>query len=103
MKRLIIPALIAVLGIPTVLGQSSIDALQLTSSDFKGTARFMGMGGAFTALGGDLATLTQNPAGIDTARLVPLLISIFKNQLHHRQVILIRQRRLRHIATISDM
>lgn len=68
MKRLIIPALIAVLGIPTVLGQSSIDALQLTSSDFKGTARFMGMGGAFTALGGDLSTLTQNPAGIGIYR-----------------------------------
>ncbi len=68
MKRLIIPALIAAITAPGVAAQSSIDALQLTGNDFKGTARFMGMGGAFTALGGDLSTLTQNPAGIGVYR-----------------------------------
>ena len=47
-----------------VFSQSAVDALQLTQGDFRGTARFMSMGGAFTALGGDLSTLTQNPAGI---------------------------------------
>lgn len=50
------------------LAQSAIDAQQLGSSDFKGTARFMSMGGAFTALGGDLSTLGQNPAGIGVYR-----------------------------------
>lgn len=48
--------------------QSAINALQLTQSDFKGTARFMSMGGAFTSLGGDLSTLGQNPAGIGIYR-----------------------------------
>lgn len=34
----------------------------------KGTARFMGMAGAFGALGGDLSTLSQNPGGIGVYR-----------------------------------
>ena len=38
MKRLIIPALIAAIATPIAFGQSSIDALQLTNNDFKGTA-----------------------------------------------------------------
>ena len=45
-------------------GQGAIDAYRISQPDMKGTARFMGMGGAFSALGGDLSTLSQNPAGI---------------------------------------
>ena len=48
--------------------QSAVDAYQLSPSDFRGTARFMSMGGAFTALGGDISTLNQNPAGIGIYR-----------------------------------
>lgn len=48
--------------------QSAVDALQLNQPRFRGTARFMAMGGAFTALGGDLSTLTQNPGGIGIYR-----------------------------------
>lgn len=48
--------------------QSAVDALQLTRRDFKGTARFMSMGGAFTALGGDLSSIELNPAGIGVYR-----------------------------------
>lgn len=48
--------------------QSAIDAMRLTQQDMKGTARFMSMGGAFGALGGDLTTLSQNPAGIGVYR-----------------------------------
>ncbi len=51
-----------------MFGQSAIDAYNLSQSDFKGTARFMSMGGAFTSLGGDLSTLNQNPAGIGVYR-----------------------------------
>lgn len=50
------------------MAQSAIDAQQISQNDFKGTARFMSMGGAFTALGGDLSTLGQNPAGIGVYR-----------------------------------
>lgn len=48
--------------------QTPIDAYRLTQPDLKGTARFMSMGGAFGALGGDLSSLSQNPAGIGVYR-----------------------------------
>ncbi len=48
--------------------QSAIDAYMISQPDLKGTARFMSMGGAFGALGADLSTLSQNPAGIGVYR-----------------------------------
>lgn len=48
--------------------QSAIDGYRFSQPDLKGTARFMGMAGAFGALGGDLSTLSQNPAGIGVYR-----------------------------------
>lgn len=48
--------------------QSAVDAFTLSKSDIKGTARYMSMGGAFGALGGDLTTLSVNPAGIGVYR-----------------------------------
>lgn len=48
--------------------QGAIDGYQFAQPDLKGTARFMSMGGAFGALGGDLTTLSQNPAGIGVYR-----------------------------------
>lgn len=49
-------------------GQSAIDAYNLSQNDLRGTARSMSMAGAFGALGGDLSTLNQNPAGIGVYR-----------------------------------
>lgn len=48
--------------------QTAVEAASLSQSDFRGTARFMSMAGAFTALGGDVSTLTQNPGGIGLFR-----------------------------------
>ena len=50
------------------VAQSSIDAYTLSQGELRGTARFMSMAGAFTALGGDISTLNQNPAGIGVYR-----------------------------------
>ncbi len=44
------------------------DALRYSQVFYTGTARFMSMGGAFTALGGDLSSLSQNPAGLGVFR-----------------------------------
>ncbi len=67
MKKSIIAAI--ALGAPAVLmAQSAVDINALSQSQLYGTARFMSMGGAFTALGGDLSTLNQNPAGIGVYR-----------------------------------
>lgn len=60
---------LALVALPfTVAAQSSVDMLGINDTELRGTARFMSMAGAFTALGGDLSTLTQNPAGIGTYR-----------------------------------
>ncbi len=67
MKKSLLP--IALLAIPAFAqAQTATDAFSISHSDLKGTARFMSMGGAFGALGGDLSTLSQNPAGIGVYR-----------------------------------
>lgn len=48
--------------------QSAIDAFSISQGDMRGTARFMSMGGAFGALGGDLSVLNQNPGGLGVYR-----------------------------------
>ena len=50
------------------MAQAGVDVAHLSELGMRGTARFMSMGGAFTALGGDLSTLGQNPAGIGIYR-----------------------------------
>ena len=67
MKKVYVSILAA--AIPAIgLAQSAVDAYTLGTSEMRGTARFMSMGGAFTALGGDLSSLNQNPAGIGVYR-----------------------------------
>lgn len=63
----------------TLFAQSAISAYQLTGNDLRGTARFMSMGGAFTALGGDLSSLNQNPAGIGVYRSSDVGLSLDLN------------------------
>src|SRR6185295_5796003 len=48
--------------------QSDEDALRYSQLSFGGTARFMGLSGAFGALGGDFGSLSENPAGIGLYR-----------------------------------
>ncbi len=67
MKKLLLSSLALGCGV-AAFGQSAIDAFRFAAPDMKGTARFMSMGGAFGALGGDLTTLSQNPAGIGVYR-----------------------------------
>tara|TARA_S200000501_G_C20848200_1_gene754549 strand:- start:52 stop:1599 length:1548 start_codon:yes stop_codon:yes gene_type:complete len=43
--------------------QDIYDALEYTESNVSGTARFNGMSGAFSALGGDISSTFSNPAG----------------------------------------
>lgn len=67
MKKILLPA-IALLLPAAVWAQSAVDAYTLSASDLRGTARFMSMGGAFTALGGDLSAVTLNPASLGVYR-----------------------------------
>ena len=43
--------------------QTAYDALLFSENNYEGTARTVAMGNAFTALGGDLGSVTINPAG----------------------------------------
>lgn len=48
--------------------QGAVDGFRFSQPDMKGTARYMSMGGAFGALGGDLSSISTNPAGIGVYR-----------------------------------
>jgi hypothetical protein len=81
MKRisLIIFMVISVYAVSNA--QNLDDALRYSQIFYGGTARSSAMGGAFTALGGDISSLNQNPAGLGMFRsseftLTPMLFSI---------------------------
>ena len=61
-KNVLAGMLVALPG--AIMAQTAIDAYSISQNDLRGSARFMSMGGAFTALGGDISTLNQNPGGI---------------------------------------
>lgn len=47
----------------TANAQNPYDAANFATHDLNGTARYVGMGGALSALGGDISTMGTNPAG----------------------------------------
>lgn len=48
----------------TSFSQSQLDAFRYSQTELSGTARYLGMGGAFGALGGDISAMNTNPAGL---------------------------------------
>jgi len=44
--------------------QNEVDALRYSQTFFGGSARYIGMGGAFGSLGADLSVVSSNPAGL---------------------------------------
>ena len=75
MKRISLIILAAFSLGNAVFSQNVDDALRYSQIFYGGTARFMSMGGAFTALGGDISTLSQNPAGLGVFRSSELTIT----------------------------
>lgn len=67
MKRIIL-AMAVVLNCALLLAQTEFDALKYVQTDINGTARYMGMAGAFGALGGDASAIKDNPAGLGIFR-----------------------------------
>ena len=55
--------------------QGWTDALTFSENDYLGTARSVGMGNAMTAIGGDLGSLTFNPAGSAVASYTQFTIT----------------------------
>ena len=50
------------------ISQTQYEAARLSGSELDGTARFVSMGGAMSALGADISTIGTNPAGIGLFR-----------------------------------
>lgn len=68
MKTRILYILIFSSFILSTSAQDQSDALKYSQTFNGGTARFMSMGGAFGALGGDFSSISYNPAGLGVYR-----------------------------------
>ena len=66
-NKLIISVLMMSMSLAT-WAQTSFDAAKLYEEELNGTARYVGMGGAMSALGSDPSVISHNPAGIGTYR-----------------------------------
>jgi len=72
------------LMLTSISAQNEIDALRFSELDWQGTARFMGAGKAFGAVGADFSALNTNPASIGLYKkseitFTPMTLSIAKN------------------------
>ena len=68
----------------SIHAQNEIDALRFSETDWQGSARFMGAGRAFGAVGAEFSALNVNPAAIGLYKksevtFTPLTISVYKN------------------------
>lgn len=59
----------------TINAQSVYDITKFSNTDLEGTSRFIGMGGAMGALGGDISTIATNPAGLGIYRSNDLMMT----------------------------
>jgi len=67
MKKIISLAALS-LAMLTAAAQETYENANIATGDLNGTARYVGMGGAMEALGGDISTISTNPAGIGIFR-----------------------------------
>ncbi|MDE6391624.1 MAG: hypothetical protein K2L26_09440 [Duncaniella sp.] len=75
MNKIILASVLA--AIPAcAMAQTAVDGMSISQSDLRGTARYMSMAGAFTALGGDISSFNQNPAGLGIYRSSEIALSL---------------------------
>lgn len=74
MKRFFLPILLTLSTAP-LFAQFASDVLRYSNIQQGGTARFLGAGGAFTALGAEFSSLSQNPAGLAMFRTDELVLT----------------------------
>lgn len=78
-KRLFSIGMLAMAAVAAV-AQTQYDAARFSGSEWNGTARFVGMGGAMSALGADISVIGTNPAGIGLFRSHDLSLSFGFNK-----------------------
>jgi hypothetical protein len=92
MKKIGLITLLVYLFANLAYAQNEEDALRYSNVHLLGTARYMGLSGAYGAIGADFSTLSSNPAGIGLYRrsefsITPLLhiaktTSTYNNERH---------------------
>ena len=75
MKSRIYILVLALCTLFTIHVQAQDDA-RLSERTLTGTARYMGMGGAMTAIGGDPSAVRDNPAGLGLYRRMEVLVTM---------------------------
>lgn len=76
MKRKLLLVAVTVMLLPAwMAGQNMDDALRYSRLFYQGTARFNGMSGAFTAIGGDVSAIGINPAAAGIFRTTEISIT----------------------------
>lgn len=75
MKRVIFVFAVLLLTQIQIFAQNDVDALRYSSLVFGGSARYVGLAGAFGAVGADFSTLSSNPAGLGLYKTSEFLIS----------------------------
>lgn len=69
MKKFLTSIALGLLAIALPMNSQTIyDGAKIAGKDLNGTARFVGMGGAMSALGGDISVIGTNPAGMGIFR-----------------------------------
>ncbi len=82
MKKTLLTLIIGLFFFTSAFPQNEMDALRYSQLFPGGTARFVSMGGAFGALGGDFSSLSINPAGLGIYRSSEFTIT---PALHYNQ------------------
>lgn len=77
MKKIIFLSALSLLIVGSVASaQGEMNAYKYSQSELSGTARYLGMGGAFGALGGDISAMTSNPGGLAIYRSSEVLTTL---------------------------
>jgi len=75
MKKLLIITALITTAAYTALSQTSADALRYSRIDIGGSARYMGLSGAFGALGADFTLASTNPAGLGLFKTSEIMVT----------------------------
>lgn len=75
-KCFLIGASLLLAGSGVVWAQGEMDAYKFSQYDLNGTARYLSMGGAFGALGGDISAMGSNPAGLGIYRSTEVVTTL---------------------------
>ncbi len=83
MKKILLAATILCAAIVSN-AQGAYEAFRFSQTDYWGTARYLGAGGAFSSIGGDFSAINTNPAAIglykrNEVSITPIAVSFSKN------------------------